>query len=108
MLDTLGIDYVIENSSAYGVGYYRKWKSGFIEQWYWKQWNGAWSSLTYPVEFKDTDYHISGSGYRTDGSNWQGFCSFKDYTTTGCNIWFSDDNTSNPGYVKWYACGYYK
>ncbi len=99
------IDFVVESYSDEAGNWYRKYKSGWLEQGGMFSWNGVWSALTYPIPFLNTLYHISGSGYRTDSSNWQGFASFKDYTVTGCNIWFSDDSTSNPGIVRWYACG---
>jgi hypothetical protein len=62
--------------------------------------------MTYNKAFTNTNYSIVGTGYRSDSSPWQGFCTFKDWTTTGCSVAFWDDTTSNPGVIKWYACGY--
>ena len=100
-------DFVIESKEQTNedTSWYKIYKSGWIEQGDIFVWNGAWTTLKFHKEFANTNYHISGSGYRTDSSPYQGFVCFKDYTTTGCNIWLSDDTTSNPGHIRWFACG---
>ena len=89
-----------------GTSWWRLWTDGWLEQGGNKVWNGAWNTLTFHKAFKNTNYYIGGNGWRTDSSPYQGFLCIKDLTTTNCNMWFSDDNTSNPGNVRWYACGY--
>ena len=86
--------------------WYIKWSTGLIEQGGNMVWNGAWTKLTFPSSFTNTTYFIGGNGYRTDGSPYQGFVNFKDYAVNSCNIWFSDDSTSNSANIRWYARGY--
>ena len=92
-----------------GTSWYRKYSDGFIEQggrFTYSQTNGGHAKLNFHTSFSNTNYQIVGSGYRTDSSPNQGFATFRDFNTSYCNTAFWDDNTSNPGIINWYACGY--
>lgn len=92
-----------------GTSWYRKYSDGFIEQggrFTYSQSNGGHVKLSFHTSFSNTNYQIVGSGYRTDSSPNQGFATFRDFNTSYCNTAFWDDNTSNPGIINWYACGY--
>ncbi|MBO7042992.1 hypothetical protein J6W34_00215 [bacterium] len=101
--DMGNVDYVVEwqkPTERNGYTWYRLYASGWITMGFIKQWNGAWNVTSLPHEMLNDKYTIVGSGYRTDGSPYQGFVCFKDYTTTSVNIWFSDDSSSNAGYAR--------
>lgn len=89
-----------------GANWYRVWSDGWIEQGGYLSWNGAWTTLTFNRPFTTTNYYINGGGYRSDSSPYQCMIDFKDWGTSSCSVWSSDDNTSNPCVMKWYACGY--
>lgn len=89
-----------------GTSWYRIWSDGWIEQGGHFSWNGAWTTLTFNRPFTTTNYYINGGGYRSDSSPYQCMIDFKDWGTSSCSVWSSDDNTSNPCVMKWYACGY--
>ena len=89
-----------------GTSWYRIWSDGWIEQGGYLSWNGAWTTLTFNRPFTTTNYYINGGGYRSDSSPYQCMIDFKDWGTSSCSVWSSDDNTSNPCVMKWYACGY--
>lgn len=96
---------VVQNYSS-GTSWYRIWSDGWIEQGGYLSWNGAWTTLTFNRPFTTTNYYINGGGYRSDSSPYQCMIDFKDWGTSSCSVWSSDDNTSNPCVMKWYACGY--
>lgn len=92
-----------------GTSWYRKYSDGWIEQggrFTYSQTNSGHAKLSFHTSFSNTNYQIVGSGYRTDGSPNQGFATFRDFNTSYCNTAFWDDNSSNPGIINWYACGY--
>lgn len=89
-----------------GTQWYRIWSDGWIEQGGYLSWNGAWTTLTFNRPFTTTNYYINGGGYRSDSSPYQCMIDFKDWGTSSCSVWSSDDTTSNPCVMKWYACGY--
>lgn len=89
-----------------GTSWYRIWSDGWIEQGGYLSWNGAWTTLTFNRPFTTTNYYINGGGYRSDSSPYQCMIDFKDWKTSSCSVWSSDDNTSNSCVMKWYACGY--
>ena len=99
------IKYVKETWKS-GTSWYRIWSDGWIEQGGYLSWNGAWTTLTFNRPFTTTNYYINGGGYRSDSSPYQCMIDFKDWGTSSCSVWSSDDNTSNPCVMKWYACGY--
>ena len=86
--------------------WYRVWSDGWIEQGGHFSWNGAWTTLTFNRPFTTTNYYINGGGYRSDSSPYQCMIDFKDWGTSSCSVWSSDDVTSNHCVMKWYACGY--
>lgn len=92
-----------------GTSWYRKYSDGWIEQggrFTYNQTNSGHTTLNFNISFSNTNYQIVGSGYRTDGNPNQGFATFRDFNTSYCNTAFWDDNSSNPGIINWYACGY--
>ena len=92
-----------------GTQWYRKYADGFIEQggrFSYTLTNSGFTKLSFVTAFTSTNYQILGSGYRSDSSPNQGFATFKDFSTSSCNVAFWDDSTSNPGVINWYACGY--
>lgn len=89
-----------------GTQWYRVWSDGWIEQGGYLSWNGDWTTLTFNRPFTTTNYYINGGGYRSDGSPYQCMIDFKDWGTSSCSVWSSDDTTSNACIMKWYACGY--
>ena len=92
-----------------GTSWYRKYTDGFIEQggrFSYTLTNSGFTTLSFVTAFTSTNYQILGSGYRSDSSPNQGFATFKDFSTSSCNVAFWDDSTSNPGVINWYACGY--
>ena len=99
------IKYVKETWKS-GTSWYRIWSDGWIEQGGYLSWNGAWTTLTFNRPFTTTNYYINGGGYRSDSSPYQCMIDFKDWGTSSCSVWSSDDTTSNPCVMKWYACGY--
>lgn len=74
------IDYVIESGSN-SVGWYRKWKSGWVEQGgYINNLGTATVSITLPVTMANSNYNISLSSYNS--------------TQTGYLIWVRDVPTT--------------
>lgn len=96
----------VKETWSSGTQWYRIWSDGWIEQGGYASWNGAWTTLTFNRPFTTTNYYINGGGYRSDSSPYQCMIDFKDWGTSSCSVWSSDDNTSNPCVMKWYACGY--
>jgi len=97
---------MVVNTWISGTQWYRVWNDGWIEQGGYLSWNGAWTTLTFNRPFTTTNYYINGGGYRSDSSPYQCMIDFKDWGTSSCSVWSSDDTTSNACVMKWYACGY--
>ena len=95
----------IEGKATDGTYWWRVFSDGFIMQGFDYGWNGAWTTLTLPHAMPDANYSVVGTGYRTDGSPYQGFCCIKNITSTSFEAWFSDDTSSNPGYVRFLIIG---
>lgn len=92
------IDYVIERGqSEDGSQWYRKWKSGWLEQGGQQLGNGA--TVTFLNSFKDNTYIITSSVVNSDDAN--KLCSAYKVSATQFKIHSSD----NAFQVSWYACG---
>ena len=92
-------------SSLNNYTWYRLWSDGWVEQGWRQTWNGAWTTVTLPVEMADVNYTCTAGGYRTDTSPYHGMFNFKNYTTTTVDMWSSDDTSSNAAEARVYVCG---
>lgn len=100
-------DFVVE-SWRDGTSWYRKYKSGWVEQGGFIPYRVAgWVTVSLYVPYQTTYYSLSGGGHTNDTScSTNPFkVSFKDKTTTQFMTAYSDDNTLNAGAWTWYACG---
>ena len=94
-------DYIIDYGNN-SNGWYRKWKSGFIEQWG-NILNGAVSNRTtvsLPISFSSTNYIIQTTGNSTTISTGE---SWNYVTISSINQFIA---SSRFGTFYWYACGY--
>ena len=72
--------------------------------------SNAWATITFPKEFANTNYVISGGSKILDSSYPSNPLSvtFKDFTTTTCLTAVHDDTTVNKGTWTWNCSGYIK
>lgn len=96
--------------SSDGKSWYRKWSDGWLEQGGVKEatvLNGAVSTITLPIAYKDALYGIRGIGVKR-----QGYCGCavieQNSVTKSSFAYAAVGNSSNDGVVKfhWYTCGY--
>ena len=100
-------DYVVE-TSVNGTQWYRKYKSGWLEQGGRITTTGASGTITYPKAFKDTNYSIAtiegdGKTAETSGSDTGGYdlnMGLTNFTTTSSRYTCASNR-----YISWYACG---
>lgn len=104
VLNTVGKVYIVEQGSVQSPNdstkkiYYRRWSSGFIEQWSGEEVSGK-KKYTYPIVFSDTNYCLIGGFYISNVAA----CKLIDRTETG----FTHDQLAyNTVLYGWYACGY--
>ena len=102
------IDYVTDSYFDEDGNWYRKYKSGWIEQ------GGATSSVGYDTDFTITLNKAMASPYYTvlfsmlNASNADSVRVYtKNKTTTSVNVWLQRIESKNTGtrYINWYACG---
>ena len=94
-------DYIIDYGNN-SNGYWRKWKSGFIEQWG-AITNGAVSNRTtvnLPISFSTLNYNVQTTGNSTTISTGE---SWNYITIISISQFIS---SSRFGTFYWYACGY--
>lgn len=101
---TANIDFVVESWSN-GNGWYRKYKSGWIEQGGVATSSEEFKPLTFYIPFTTTNYFIAGSYTAAvigDGStfNWSS------KTTTSIRGRIYTPGASGTVYYQWFACGY--
>ena len=72
--------------------------------------SNAWATITFPKEFANTNYVISGGSKILDSSYPSNPLSvtFKDFKTTTCLTAVHDDTTVNKGTWTWNCSGYIK
>lgn len=106
-----GIKYVKETGkSSDGKSWYRKWSDGWLEQGGVKEktiLNGATSTITLPIAYKDASYSIRGIGVKRQG--YYGYAVIEQNSVTKSSFAYAAmGNTSNDGVVKfhWYTCDY--
>lgn len=104
VLNALGKNYIVEQGSVQSSKdstkkiYYRRWSSGFIEQWSDEEVSGR-KTYTYVIPFSDTNYCLIGGFYISGVAS----CTFVDRTETGFTHHQSAYSTA---FYGWYACGY--
>ena len=104
VLEATNKAYIVEQGSVQSSNdttkkiYYRRWSSGFIEQWSDEGVSGR-KTYTYSIAFSDTSYCLIGGFYIGGVAS----CEFVDRTETGFTHAQSAYNTEFHG---WYACGY--
>ena len=106
-----GIKYVKETGkSSDGNSWYRKWSDGWLEQGGFKEatvLNGATSTITLPIAYKDASYSIRGIGVKRAG--YYGYAVIEQNSVLkGSFAYAAMGNSSTDGVVKfhWYTCGY--
>lgn len=106
-----GIKYVKETGkSSDGKSWYRKWSDGWLEQGGVKEetiLNGATSTITLPIAYKDASYSIRGIGVKRKG--YYGYAVIEqDSVTKSSFAYAAMGNSSADGVVKfhWYTCAY--
>jgi hypothetical protein len=101
------VDYVVESWNDGAGGWYRRYRSGWVEQ------GGKTtltSTITFPVPFADEHAYYMSSSYDNNGGRGCAI-SFETRTTTStvCRGQWTDDGkhgyTSTKLNVDWYACG---
>lgn len=96
--------------SSDGKSWYRKWSDGWLEQGGVKEatvLNGATSTITLPIAYKDASYSIRGIGVKRKG--YYGYAVIEqDSVIKSSFAYAAMGNSSNDGVVKfhWYTCGY--
>ena len=105
------IKYVKETGkSSNGKSWYRKWSDGWLEQGGFKEatvLNGATSTITLPIAYKDASYSILCIGVKRKGS--YGCAVIEQNSVLNDSFAYAAlGNSSNDGVVKfhWYTCGY--
>lgn len=105
------IKYVKETGkSSDGKSWYRKWSDGWLEQGGVKEatiLNGATSTITLPIAYKDASYSIRGIGVKRKG--YYGYAVIEQNSVIKSSFAYAAmGNSSNDGVVKfhWYTCGY--
>lgn len=102
------VDYVVEKqdpTSANGYTWYRKYKSGWVEQGGTAA-SGS-SSVTFPVEFANTGYYFN-ANLTGGGSGSTCHIISSGYGTTGCTLKEGQYQTAQRALTanaKWFACG---
>lgn len=106
-----GRKYVKETGkSSDGKSWYRKWSDGWLEQGGVKEatvLNGATSTITLPIAYKDASYSIRGIGVQRQG--YYGYAVIEQNSVTKSSFACAAmGNSSNDGVVKfhWYTCDY--
>ena len=95
-------DYIIDYGSN-SNGWYRKWKSGFIEQW------GAITNLStntiqnLPISFSNDNYICVLERYKDSGDTTQNALLLREKQTSYIRVNCISSNNIN---IQWYACGY--
>ena len=94
-------DYIIDYGNN-SNGYWRKWKSGFIEQW---GEHSALATITLPISYSNTSYNIQVSR-SVAGGNESTLSTYNRTTSTFYihNMWASGGTVNTT--CCWYACGY--
>ena len=95
------VDYIVEYSSD-NTSWYRKWKSGWIEQ------GGRVESrsgygyqyVSFVIPFSSTNYTIQGSMIFTTSSTAGDYRCIRNLTAEGCDMAY------NGSAFSWYACGF--
>lgn len=96
--------------SSDGNSWYRKWSDGWLEQGGVETKtviNGATSTITLPIAYKDASYSIRGIGVKRQG--YYGYAVIEQNSVLkGSFAYAAMGNSSNDGVVKfhWYTCGY--
>lgn len=96
--------------SSDGKSWYRKWSDGWLEQGGVKEatvLNGATSTITLPIAYKDASYSIGGIGVKRKG--YYGYAVIEQNSVTKSSFAYAVmGNSSNDGVVKfhWYTCAY--
>lgn len=105
------IKYVKETGkSSDGKSWYRKWSDGWLEQGGFKEAtliNGATSTITLPIAYKDASYSIAGIGVKRKG--YYGYAAIEQNSVlNGSFAYAAMGSSSNDDVVKfhWYTCGY--
>lgn len=106
-----GIKYVKETGkSSDGKSWYRKWSDGWLEQGGVKEatvLNGATSTITLPIAYKDASYSIGGIGVERKG--YYGYAVIEQNSVTKSSFAYAAmGSSSTDGVVKfhWYTCDY--
>ena len=102
------VDYVVEKqdpTSTNGYTWYRKYKSGWVEQGGNISYNS--SSVTFPIEFADTGYYFN-ANLDNCGTGTTLHAISSSYTTVGCVLKEGQYGTAQRALTanaKWFACG---
>lgn len=102
-------DYVVESqepTSANGYTWYRKYKSGWVEQGVAQRITGGGNvSIVIPVPMADANYTILISQNNSDGTGVYFQCQYHTPTATGFTVisQYGQSRTSRP--FLWYVCG---
>lgn len=97
-------DYVVEwqmPATENNYTWYRKYKSGWVEQGGNTYISSAGQIVSLPVYMADTNYTATSSG----GSSRFGCTTIYNKTTTSFAAWVSDDDTFNAGILSWCVYG---
>lgn len=96
--------------SSNGTSWYRMWSDGWLEQGGTEiktVLNGATSTISLPVAYKDASYNIRGIGVKKKG--YWGYASIEQDSVTKSSFAYasmSDSSTGGTIKLHWYTCGY--
>ena len=99
-VDYSGADFVINSYSDANGNWYRKYKSGWVEQGGLSANKGGIVTVSLLQDMANTNYYISANLYSTSSSTDKGYLILSNKNNTSFQFNFS--NTNN---VLWYACG---
>lgn len=98
--DYSGADFVISSYSDADGNWYRKYKSGWVEQGGLSANNGGIVTVSLLQKMADTNYYVSASLYSASDSADKGYFILSNKNATSFKF-----NASNTNDVLWYACG---
>ena len=103
-------DYIIDYGNN-SNGYWRKWKSGFIEQWGVCNcviYNNTTINVNFPIKMSDTNYYATSNPIDYDiGSSWVVASRISNLKTNSMIVRAGVNGTG--GFTEkgtWYVCGY--
>ena len=102
-------DYVIasqEPTSANGSTWYRKYKSGWVEQGGNNLTGGAGITITFPITMQNSNYNVQVSQLNSDGKGVYFQCQYYDSSTTGLKILSQYGSSKTARKFSWQVSGY--